>query len=209
MASHSRFTDDISSTFVPTRSEIAVRTVDELRPEIFRFDQQTRFKDALNSAEELKSKELYEKYPPNFRDKNKKFVFKYINDEKRYSPSAEKSLLVTRWHPRLGRHLSGYSPSSLRAKFLPDVFTYEPSTDSPFAVEWHLNFANHDLFSYYHGPLLAQDELQVLECIELAALREYFVQAVKTISTQTTIIDPRTNTNVPTPSRSRTLLGID
>jgi hypothetical protein len=67
-------------------------------------------------------------------------------------------------------------------------------------VEWYLNFANSDLFAYYGGSLLAQDELQVLECLELCALREYFVQTINTVGSRTVGSDAHTNKPVPTPS---------
>jgi hypothetical protein len=39
-------------------------------------------------------------------------------------------------------------------------------------VEWYLNFAHHDLFVAYGGPLFAQDEMQVAEHPMLGSLRE-------------------------------------
>ena len=209
MASHSRFTDEIAYAPVPGAPEITPRTLIELRPEIFDSGSKRKYEGSLAAAEELKAKDLYEKYPPNFRDKNKKFIFKLISEENKYVPAAEKSLLVTRWYSFLPNRLSSnLSGSALQVTFLPDVFTYKHSTDSSPSVEWHLNFANHDLFAYYHGPLLAQDELQVLECIELAALREYFVQTVNTIGSKTTAVDQQGNRTIPTPSQCQTLLLI-
>ena len=51
----------------------------------------------------------------------------------------------------------------------PDIFSY-PST--PGALDWHLNFANADLFCMYGAPVLAQDELQIVEHPALASIRE-------------------------------------
>jgi len=52
----------------------------------------------------------------------------------------------------------------------PDFFTY----DQPAAgtIDWHLNFAHHDLFAFYGSGLFAQDEMQVAEHPILASLRE-------------------------------------
>ena len=50
----------------------------------------------------------------------------------------------------------------------PDYFTYESSGPG----EWHLNFADRNLFGYYAGPLFAQDEMQVAEHPALGALKE-------------------------------------
>ncbi|CAF5074852.1 unnamed protein product, partial [Rotaria sp. Silwood1] len=101
MAAHSRFTDDIWCTPAPGAPQISLRTINELRNEIFRPGYQEEFQQALFQAEEMKSKDLYEKYSPSFRDKNKQFIFKYINEIKHYCPSPERSLLVTRWKPFL------------------------------------------------------------------------------------------------------------
>lgn len=200
MAKHSRFTDEIFCTPAPGPSRISVRTIDDLRDEIFRTADSKEFQGFLLTAEEMRAKDLYEKYPPNFRDKNKQFIYKYINDIKHYSPAPERTLLITRWRPFLPNSLpSNLTPQSTKINFQADVFLYEPSADKH-TVEWYLNFANHDLFAYYSGPLLAQDELQVLECVELAALREYFVQTINTVGSSTVGSDKATHKQVPTPS---------
>ncbi|CAF1634826.1 unnamed protein product, partial [Didymodactylos carnosus] len=59
-----------------------------------------------------------------------------------------------------------------------NVFQYESeknTNDNEIDVEWYLNFAHNDLFLYYGSSLLAQDELQVLECLQLASIREFLV----------------------------------
>jgi hypothetical protein len=53
----------------------------------------------------------------------------------------------------------------------PGVFNYAASQESS-RVEWHMNFADPDLFVAYGSPLLAQDELQVAEHPILGALRQ-------------------------------------
>jgi hypothetical protein len=52
-----------------------------------------------------------------------------------------------------------------------DVFGYEPVTSGT-DVEWYPNFAHNDLFAFYGGSLLAQDELQVAEHPALGSVRE-------------------------------------
>ncbi|MEM6257460.1 MAG: hypothetical protein AAGI37_04020 [Planctomycetota bacterium] len=52
---------------------------------------------------------------------------------------------------------------------LPSVFGYEPPNEG--TIDWYLNFADPDLFGFYGGGLLAQDELQVAEHPALASLR--------------------------------------
>lgn len=201
MASHSRFTDEVFCTPAPSKPKISVRTIDELRDGIFADDRQHQYRQCLLTAEEMKSKDLYENYPPSFRHKNKQFIFKYINDHKQYSPASDRYLLITRWKPFIPNFVSEHvTPESTRITFRSDVFQYNPPNDNQ-TVEWYLNFANHDLFAFYSGPLLAQDELQVLECIELAALREYFVQTINTVGSSTVGSDRTTHKQVPTPSK--------
>jgi hypothetical protein len=55
----------------------------------------------------------------------------------------------------------------------PGFFDYRPTLDG--AIEWHVNFADRQLFVAYAGSLLAQDELQVAEHPALGALREALV----------------------------------
>jgi hypothetical protein len=63
------------------------------------------------------------------------------------------------------------------AQSVPGFFDYRPLLDGDDVVEWHLNFADPDLFAYYGGGLLAQDEMQVAEHPALGALREALVAA--------------------------------
>jgi len=54
-----------------------------------------------------------------------------------------------------------------------DVFSYDNEFGKePGHVEWHLNFADTDLFMGYGQSLMAQDELQVAEHPALASIRE-------------------------------------
>ncbi|CAF1138155.1 unnamed protein product [Adineta steineri] len=197
MAKHSRFTDDIWFTPAPSAAQIPVRTIDDLRNEIFVSNKYESLKQGLYTAEEMKSKDLYENYAPNFKDKNKQFIYKYINEIRHYSPSPDRYLLITRWRPFMPDVLpDSLTRPSTRIRFQSDVFNYQSCGDNQ-TVEWYLNFANHDLFAYYGGPLLAQDELQVLECVELAALREYFVQTINTVGSST--VSSNRNKTLPTP----------
>ena len=53
-----------------------------------------------------------------------------------------------------------------------DVYDYEPVRVVEDAMEWHVNFADPDLFVAYGSELFAQDEIQVAEHPVLGALRE-------------------------------------
>ena len=54
----------------------------------------------------------------------------------------------------------------------PNFYDYTPTADANASMEWHVNFADPQLFVAYGTGLLAQDELQVAEHPSLGALRE-------------------------------------
>ncbi|MDI7278219.1 MAG: hypothetical protein QME94_19755, partial [Anaerolineae bacterium] len=53
-----------------------------------------------------------------------------------------------------------------------DAYDYAPVSDPQGAVEWHVNFADPNLFFGYGTGLFAQDEMQVAEHPALGAVRE-------------------------------------
>lgn len=60
-----------------------------------------------------------------------------------------------------------------RVRHVPGFYDYAPAAADPSAaVEWHVNFADPNLFVAYSSPLFAQDEMQVSEHPVLGALRE-------------------------------------
>ena len=196
--SHSRFTDEVFCTAAPSTSLIEVKTAEQLTDEIFTSNLYGDFRAGLIAAEELNSKDLYEKYPPEFKEKNKRLIFDLLNAETPYSPVSNKSILITRWKPFLPFIESNQSISP-KLTFDPDVFNYQSDQNSQ-TVQWYLNFANSDLFAYYGGPLLAQDELQVLECVELGALREYLMRSNNSVGSRTVGSGANAHLTVPTPS---------
>jgi hypothetical protein len=56
-------------------------------------------------------------------------------------------------------------------------YDYENSQQEPGneTVDWHVNFADHHLFGFYHTALFAQDEIMVAEHPILASIREYLL----------------------------------
>ncbi|CAF4062412.1 unnamed protein product [Rotaria magnacalcarata] len=130
--------------------------------------------------------------------------------EKQYLPSPNKSILITRWKPFIPIIEANDRPSAI-IEFVANVFSYK-SNDDVQSVEWYLNFANSNLFAYYAGHLLAQDELQVLECVELDGVRQYFTRAINTVASRTVDSDAHTNRLVPTPiliSNTERVINLD
>jgi hypothetical protein len=118
--------------------------------------------------------DLFTYFPAKYEDKNKKVLFEHLR-KKKYKPE-QQNILIARFYPRqlpINYAIEQHNDKSKSHEFKSDTFDYV-ATDQQHVVEWHMNFANCDIFAFYQGGLLAQDELQVLECPQLASLREYF-----------------------------------
>jgi hypothetical protein len=90
----------------------------------------------------------------------------------------EGTLGFARW-PALG--WAAEAPAPRPFTVVDRVFDYVPAPEG--AVAWHVNFADPELFGYYAGPLLAQDELQVVEHPLLGSLRDALVRGGHTART--------------------------
>jgi hypothetical protein len=100
-------------------------------------------------------------HPPRFTHPNKRLVHGMASPPRG-------ALVYSRWR---AMPLPTEVPATVPAhEMREDVFGYEPASAGAF--EWYLNFADPHLFVAYGGPLLAQDELQVLEHPALGSLCE-------------------------------------
>ena len=108
--------------------------------------------------------EVSRAYPPTLRNRNKQIVYDIACP---LGTVSDGTITAARWAAlSLPARVPAIVPScEVRA----DFFAYEPA--QPDTVPWYLNFANVDMFAYYGGGLLAQDELQVAEHPCLASLR--------------------------------------
>ena len=122
--------------------------------------------------QEFNAQELVAKYPARLNNRNKEIVFD-ISSPRGAIHSGRISF--SRW--RQMRLPDSVTRDSARPSFelREDFFTYDSSPQG--GVDWHLNFANYDLFSAYGGPLFAQDEMQVAEHPVLASLRHGLLDA--------------------------------
>jgi hypothetical protein len=120
---------------------------------------------------------LVAEHPPRWRDRNKQAVFAVSVSPDRPFAGA---VVYARWPvadwPRV---VSARVPIEVR----PGYYDYAPSAGDG-VVDWHVNFADSELFVAYGGPLLAQDEMQVLEHPVLASLREALVSAGREAATR-------------------------
>lgn len=114
-------------------------------------------------------------YPARFFDERKKLLYdialsKSVLKDKEANGSG---MRCSRW--RSMELPLFFPPKEAATEFLAreDVFQYDGEFGKEANhIEWHLNFADSDLFMYYGSSLLAQDELQVAEHPSLASLRE-------------------------------------
>lgn len=113
--------------------------------------------------------ELARRYPPAFSHPNKVAAYQAAMAG---GPAPSGTIALSQW-PAM--ELPGaVGPASTRVELRPDTFQYEPPETGE--AHWHLNFANFDIFAYYAGPLLAQDELQVVEHPALASVRHTLLE---------------------------------
>lgn len=106
---------------------------------------------------------LWRDFPPRLGHRNKQLVFNLAYPDESL-PAGQIS--VTHWKG----FFAGDNDGTTACHVLPNFYDYEPVVAD--AIEWHVNFADSDLFGFYSGSLFAQDELQVCEHPVLASVRE-------------------------------------
>lgn len=128
---------------------------------------------------------LIREYPPQLHNGNKRLVYEISRSS---GCVFEGQITYRRWPAQeLPERVLSPSPFSV----CPGVFAYA-APQEPNVVDWHLNFADPQLFFAYGSSLLAQDELQVAEHPALGSIRE----ALLSRNMETTTVDRRGN---PTP----------
>src|SRR5215468_9203977 len=121
--------------------------------------------DHLIVRQAFDSAALVSAHPARFTHPNKKLVHGLATSA---SAPPRGALVYSRWR---AMPLPEVVPAAAPAyEMCEDVFGYEPAKAGSF--KWTLNFADPHLFVAYGGPLLAQDELQVLEHPSLGSLCE-------------------------------------
>jgi hypothetical protein len=108
-------------------------------------------------------------HPPIWRDRNKKIVFEIACPP---GTTHQGQLNYSRWRAMPLPMNASTAASAERVVERPGYYDYLPLRDVPGVVEWHVNFADPDLFVAYSSSLFAQDEVQVAEHPALGALKE-------------------------------------
>lgn len=112
--------------------------------------------------------DLMANHPPRIRNANKQVVFEIAMG----GAEPRGNVAWSRW-PALelpDRVDLDAGPRALEIRV--DHYDYAPVLDGPDAVEWHVNFADPNLFVAYAGSLFAQDEMQVAEHPVLGSVLE-------------------------------------
>jgi len=115
---------------------------------------------------EFETAALLRAQPPRFRHASKRLVYELC------CPTGTAhlgGLCFSRW-AALPLPIE-YTLGKCEVVVKPDVFAYTPAA----GPVWHVNFSDPQLFVAYGSPLLAQDELQVLEHPVLGSLREFLL----------------------------------
>lgn len=137
---------------------------------------------------EFDTQQLLSDHPPVWEDKNKRAVFEVSSP---VGCTHEGRLLFTRWPAMPLPEMVNLEEALQVLEARSDVYDYAPVLTNPDAVEWHVNFADPNLFSAYGSPLMAQDELQVAEHPALGAIKEALDAGLHTAQTM--------DRNYPTP----------
>ncbi len=113
--------------------------------------------------------QLVQEHPPRWRHRNKTIVHEIACPP---GSAHQGQLEYTRWAAMpLPGSVDTRSAMS-RMVDQPGYFDYTPALDRTDAVEWHVNFADPELFVAYVSSLFAQDEMQVAEHPALGSLKE-------------------------------------
>ena len=114
-------------------------------------------------------RQLVQEHPPRWQHRNKKIVHEIACPP---GSAHQGQLEYTRWAAMpLPGSVDTWAAMS-RLVDQPGCFDYAPTLDQTDAVEWHVNFADPQLFVAYGSSLFAQDEMQVAEHPALGSLKE-------------------------------------
>ncbi len=116
---------------------------------------------------EFDAAELMAAHPPALYDANKKVVFDIACPP---GCAHRGRVALTRWSSIAPPEHVDRGACVVESR--DDVYNYVPMHDAAGAVEWHVNFADPQVFGYYGTGLMAQDETQCAEHPVLASLRE-------------------------------------
>jgi hypothetical protein len=124
--------------------------------------------------------DLYNHYPPQITNRNKKIIFQIACPE---DGDYSGEITFSRWEALDISDLI-FNPNIGSTNLLMEENTYqykpfEAKKEKETTIEWYVNFADYHLFKYYGSNLFAQDEIQVAEHPVLGSLREILLTLEK------------------------------
>lgn len=120
--------------------------------------------------------EIVSAHPVVLRDRNKRVVYSMAYHEQAVLASQPSTYMRWRGVDCVDLPVAGeWFPAEDRVELVPGFYDYKPSRAALGWEDWHVNFADPDLFAFYGRPLLAQDEMMVAEHPVLAHLREHLI----------------------------------
>ena len=124
---------------------------------------------------EFDVRQLAAAHPPVWKHQLKQQVYDYVRAQSELPPH---TLEYSRW---IGVELPAVLKlHPIEIEVVGDVYSYDASGNA----DWHVNFADPNLFVAYGSGLLAQDELQVLEHPILGSLRESLIASGRVARTR-------------------------
>ncbi|MBD3255478.1 MAG: hypothetical protein GF383_10315 [Candidatus Lokiarchaeota archaeon] len=125
----------------------------------------------------FKAQELMENHPPKIFNRNKKIVFNIACP----SGCAHMGKIVfSKWKSMDWRNTVASLDYPTNHIMREDSYDYLPlNPNRSKCIEWHVNFADRNLFQYYGGNLFAQDEMQAAEHPTMGAIREALLSLEK------------------------------
>lgn len=160
----------------------AMKAVRDARPKTIENGAQERFVQAFADSGfrfvpgkeiepldrwQVAAQELMSTHPPAWRNSLKQIVFQIS------SPAGSVhagQVNYSRWPAMPLPSSIDIASAEARLHHYPGFYEYAAPTDG--GIEWHVNFADDELFHFYPGHLFAQDEMQVVEHPALGALLE-------------------------------------
>ena len=120
----------------------------------------------------LERRQLLEDHPPNFQHPYKRMLYQLSDLPARLDASP---LRLARYRRARGIAANADHRAAVRAR--PGFYDYAVAPEHAAGrLDWHVNFADGDLFFAYGSSLFAQDEMQVAEHPLLGSVREYLFE---------------------------------
>ena len=103
--------------------------------------------------------DISQRYKPRWKNANKQIVADMAGTDE----NTTGIITASRWALSSTRGIPTTTTACTNATFAQGFYQYAESSQDDQTTHWHVNFADPYLFGYAEGPLLAQDELQVVE----------------------------------------------